>query len=165
MKKTLLIVLLPVVLMVAGAFGVWANEQSAVKPGCGKCVTMEKAAPCGNCPKAANQEKGSAPCANCPQAMNLEQGAAPCGNCPNAAQMEKCKPCGNCPNAANMEKGKPCGNCPNAARMEQGCGNCAKMKGAAAAPASGTADCDKCAKLQPAQPASKGCCNKQSQPL
>ena len=148
MKKKLLIVLLPVVLMVAGAFGVWANEQNALRPGCNNCVKMEQAAPCGNCPNAANMEKGTAPC-------------------PKAANMGNGTPCANCPNAANMEKGMPCPNCPNAANMEKGtapCGNCAKMKGAAAAPPAGNAGCNKCAKMQPVQPMPKGCCNK-SQPM
>lgn len=133
MKKKLLIVLLPVVLMMAGAFGVWANEQNTVQPGCNKCVKAEK--------------------------------AAPCANCPNAAAMEKGAPCANCPNAAAMEKGTPCPNCKGAGTMKPGCGNCAKMNGAAATPPAGAAGCDKCVKAQPApeQPARKGCCDK-SQP-
>ena len=117
MKKKLLIVLLPVVLMVAGAFGVWANEQNALRPGCNNCVKMEQAAPCGNCPNAANMEKGTAPC---PKAANMGNGT-PCANCPNAANMEQgTAPCGNCAKMKGAAAAPPAGNA--------GCNKCAKLQ-------------------------------------
>lgn len=93
MKKKLLIVFLPVVLMVAGAFGVWANEQNAVRPGCNNCVMMEKAAPCANCPNAANMEQGTAPCGNCAK-MKGAAAAPPAGNagCNKCAKMQPVQP-------------------------------------------------------------------------
>lgn len=154
MKKKLLMVLFPVVLVVAGALAVWGNEQTPVQPGCNNCAKMTQQAPCPNCPKGAAIEKGTAaPCPNCPKAAAAEKGAAPCANCPNAANAAHCA---NCPNAANAA---PCANCPNSPN--------APKPGADAKPAG----CDKCAKLQQpdqqpaaqqaAQPAPKGCCNKQ----
>lgn len=74
MKKRLLIVLLPVVLMIAGALGVWANEQAAVNPGCNNCVKAEEAAP-------AKVEPGCANCAKMKAAVAPEAGAAGCDKC------------------------------------------------------------------------------------
>ena len=149
MKKTLLLVLFPVVLLVAGALAVWGEEQKAVQPGCGNCAKMQQQMqqqmPC---PKAAAIEKGTAaPCANCPNAANL---GAPCPSC--AKQGADAKPAG-------------CDKCAKGAAMPADCANCPKMKGAEVAPPA--AGCSKCAKLQQpdlqpaAQPVQKGCCNKQ----
>ena len=145
MKKKLLLVLFPVVLMVAGAMAVWGDEQGAMQPGCNKCAKMEQQAPSANCPKAA--EKGAAPCANCPNAASMEKGAP-------------CPPCPNCPKGADA-KPAGCDKCAKGAAMQP---DCAKMKGAEAAPPAG--GCSKCAKLQQAdqqpadQPVQKECCKK-----
>ena len=70
MKKKLLMVLLPVLLMMAGAFGAWGNERNAVQPGCNNCAKLEKMAPSVNCCNAAtpNAAKTGPGCGNCAKA-------------------------------------------------------------------------------------------------
>lgn len=120
MKKTLILVLFPVVLLVAGALAVWGDEQAAVQPGCNKCAKMA--------------QPQQTPCANCPKAA-AEQGAAPCANCPNAANMEKGMPCPNCPKQGADAKPAGCSKCaklqqpdpqPAAQPVQKGC--CNKQK-------------------------------------
>ncbi|QWV96901.1 hypothetical protein KP005_16340 [Geomonas nitrogeniifigens] len=159
MKKKLLLVLFPVVLLVTGALAVWGDEQKTVQPGCGNCAKMQQQAPCANCPKAAAIEKGAAPCANCPKAAAADQGA-PCANCPKQGGAT---PCANCPKqGAAAQPG--CDKCAKGAAAQPACDKCQKLKGAEAAPAAG---CPKCAKLQqdkqPAdQPVQKECCKKKA---
>ena len=73
MKKKLLMVLFPVILMIAGSLAVWANEQGVGRPGCNKCAQVEKMSPCANCSKMKGAEAGPA--------------AAPC--CDNCAKMQQ----------------------------------------------------------------------------
>lgn len=108
MKKKLLLVLFPVLLMMAGALAVWANEQGVAQPGCSKCVKMEQQAPCANCPKAADMEKaamkmepGCAKCAKMNTAEATPPAAAPCPKCAKLqpeqqpAEQPAPKPCCN----------------------------------------------------------------------
>jgi hypothetical protein len=156
MKKKLLMMLVPVVLLMAGALAVWGDEQKAVQPGCGNCAKIQQVQ--ADAPKAA----APAPCANCPNAAKVD--GAPCPNCAKlAADAKPAAGCDKCAKAAAAPAG--CDKCAKGAAMQPGCGNCAKLNAAEVAPPA--AGCSKCAKLQqpdqqPAvQPIQKGCCNKQ----
>lgn len=114
MKKKLLLVLMSAVLIIAGAFGVWANEQAAVQPGCSKCAKAETA-----------PVQAQPGCPNCAKQQPADgNAAAPCPNCVKAGV--------DCPNTPN------CPNCPKAGaevKAVPGCANCAKLKQPAEQPA------------------------------
>jgi len=99
MKKKLLMVLFPVILMIAGSLAVWANEQGVGRPGCNKCAQVEKMSPCANCPNAAKMGEG---CANCPKAAKTEQGCANCSKMKGAEAGPAAAPC--CDNCAKMQQ-------------------------------------------------------------
>jgi len=115
MKKKLLMVLFPVILMVAGSMAVWANEQSSMQPGCNKCAQMEKKAACANCPNAAKMEQGG--CANCAKMKGAEATPAGAPGCDKCAKMQQ--GCANCTKMKGAEAN------PAAA---PGCEKCAKMQ-------------------------------------
>ena len=89
MRKKLLMVLFPVLLMVAGSLAVWANEQGSMPPGCNKCAQMEKKSPCTNCPNAAKMEQG---CANCPNMNGAEASPAGTPGCNKCAKVQQPQP-------------------------------------------------------------------------
>jgi len=99
MKKNLLTVLIPLVLILACSLGVWANEQSAAQPGCGNCAKAGKTMPCG---KTAQDVKAGEGCDKCAKSK-------PCGS----------PECENCRKLQGAE-GKP--------GEAQGCDNCVKMQ-------------------------------------
>lgn len=107
MKKKLLMVLLPVLLMVAGAIAVWADGQAAPQPGCAKCAQTVKPAPCPNTPD----------CPDCPKAAQTGN-VVPCDNCPNAAKMQP--GCAKCAKMQPAGQPKPTGEpCCNKGQVQQ----------------------------------------------
>ncbi|QWV92877.1 hypothetical protein KP004_17125 [Geomonas oryzisoli] len=113
MKKTLLLMLVPVVLLVAGAFAVWGDEQTPVQPKCGNCAKMQQAqqqAPCDNCPK-----KDAAAQPNCDKCA--KGAAVPCDNCPkkDAATQPACDKCQKLKGA----QAAPVAGCAKCAKLQQ----------------------------------------------
>ena len=94
MKKKLLIVLFPLLLVLACSLGVWANEQSTVKPGCGNCVKTDKTMPCGKSAQGAKAGEVCEKCAKLKAAEGKPCASKECGNCAKLQQAEV-KPCCN----------------------------------------------------------------------
>ncbi|TSK04356.1 MAG: hypothetical protein FPO08_18695 [Geobacter sp.] len=101
MKKRILLVLLPVVLLMAGAFAVWGEQQGTMQPGCNKCAKMAQAQqpPCPNCPLKGADAKPA--CDKCPKGA----AAMPaCDKCPKMKGAEVAPTAAGCAKCAKMQQ-------------------------------------------------------------